>query len=450
MSAWSWASSAGFSLLTVLAGCRSTGEASPGADEDVGGRDLVSGWSRTEVRGRASDGEHDLDLYETVYADVGDPLVDRVTGHLMGTVYADLDGDPSSGDGDFPFGSLQDTFDSPVTAQLFHGYVAFHELDDVETLKIGRHVLRGTPEIAWLDGASAETRELGGLRFRLGAYGGRQAIPYESSGDGDSLSGLWLEARPWKGGRVRADWMNAQEDTDLGSPDDDLLAGGLWQQIDPRLFAEVQYSRIGSRSRDVRVAGRWFDVARNLGFTASYYRLLETQEHLAIPLDPFYSTLHALEPYFQIRASVAKGFGEWLHLDAGVDRRRLIEEQDTGQFNRDFRRYYATGVLQELLPWDVELALTGELFHADGSDIDAASADLSKELDGGWRAAFGTYYSLYEYDVFEGVEREDVRTWFLRFREDPSEPRSLDVRYEYERSYGEDFHQVRLGMTWRF
>ena len=66
------------------------------------------------------------------------------------------------------------------------------------------------------------------------------------------------------------------------------------------------------------------------------------------------------------------------------------------------------------------------------------------------RLRFGSYYSLFKYDLFVVEEREDATTFFLRARWKVNEKFRLDGRYEYETGDDGDYHALIIGLTWTF
>jgi hypothetical protein len=405
----------------------------------------VHGSLSTWLRSRNTSGAHDNDLRQVVSIDVGDPTKDPVSGHFMAQGSLDLDGDS-----DDVFAGLSDTYDSALTARLYDAFVDFNDFDGLERLRLGRQFDYETPELAWFDGALVETSELTGLRSQLGLYGGIPVHAYESSPEGDALIGAFATARPWEGNRLRLDWMHLQDERGDQEYRDDLFGARAWQNFGPSLLVEAGYTRLEQDDRDVRARTTWHDVDSDLTLEASWYQLLEAQADLALELDPFYNTLLELFPYTQTRFMASKGFGERFDLQAGMDLRRVSDEDDIGDFNRDFERYFLRADLMRTLPAGLDLGAIGEVWVSDGTDVETWGLDLEKELGAQLEASAGTIFALYKFDVASQEERENVRTWFLRLRWKRTKSTTLDAEYDYEDSDGTDFHTLRLGGTWRF
>jgi hypothetical protein len=420
-----------------------TESAEPPAEEDSGLD--IHGSLSTWLRSRNTSGAHDNDLRQVVSIDVGDPTKDAVSGHLMAQGSLDLDGDS-----DDVFAGLSDTYDSALTGRLYDAFVDFNQVDGFERIRLGRQLDYETPELAWFDGALVESEELGSLRSQLGVYGGLPVHPYESSPDGDALIGAFASARPWEGNRLRLDWMHFQDQRDDQEYRDDLLGARTWQNFGPSVLVEGGYTRLGGENRDVRARAMWSDSDDDLTLEASWYQLLETQADLSLELDPYYATLLELFPYTQTRLMASKGFGERFDLQAGMDLRRMSDEDDVGNFNRDFERYFLRADLNDTLPAELDLGAVGEVWVSDGSDISTWGLDLERAFGAELEASAGTLFALYKFDVATEEERENVRTWFLRMRWKRTKSTTFDFEYDYEDSDGTDFHTLRLGGTWRF
>lgn len=407
----------------------------------------VHGYLTSFYRGRWTGDEGDHDLQEILSIDFGDPARHAWTGHAMTRVNADLDG---GGDSPSEFSDLTDIFDGAVTARLYDAWVERRSDGVVERTRIGRQTLWDTPVFAWFDGVSAQTSETEKNQVSFGAYGGIPVRQYESSREGDLLLGAYGQARPWTEGRVRLDWMRLEDESSTGEHEENLTKLGLWQGLWQQLQLEGSASMLGSEERDCSAAATWRNPEAGLTLQASYYQLLETQRDLPMEIDPFYATLAELFPYGQARVLASKDFGEKVSVEAGADVRRVTDDGDEGQFNRDFERFFSTVHLRELLPAGLALGLTGESWDADASDIRTWGVDLSRQFGEKIDTSLGSSYALYKVDVQSGEEQDDVRTWYLRLRWKRSSSIRWDLRYEVEDSDIDTFHGLRVAMTWRF
>lgn len=431
------------SLLLGLAGCAGTAK---GGEE---GRPPVHGSLSSRYRARWTNRDDDHDLVEVLSAEMGDAKQSPVTGFVMAQATADLDGRSPDG-GQAVFHSLADTYEGAVTGRLFHAYADFHAARAFDVLRIGRQMIVETPMVAYFDGLRAETKEMGKRSVLLGAYGGIPVQLFASSTAGDSMVGLFAQLRPWRGGRARIDWMHVEEDEILGPLRNDLCGLGAWQAVGEKLRLEAETTRLESRERDARFRASWTEAESDLVVQASWYRLLATQKDLTIPFDPLFATLFELFPYEQYGLLVSKGLGGHVDVQTGLDLRRVVSDEDVGQFNHDFDRGFVTAGLKDVLPAGLGLSVTGEVWDSPQSDIRTFGADLSRRFGERVDASVGTFYSLFKYDLYQDRELDDVRTWYLKLLWKRAASATFDLRYEFEDDDIDEYHSVRVGATWRF
>ncbi|MEY4673641.1 MAG: hypothetical protein RL148_1425 [Planctomycetota bacterium] len=392
---------------------------------------------------RWTSNDTDQDVFSTLSADYGDEQKDAVTGRFVGRLALDIDGY------DETFGSINDSYGSRQDALLYDLYADFHRVDGFEKVRVGRQSIWETPEFVYFDGAHAVSEEIGTTKLQFGAYGGASTHLYEASNDGDWTAGVYSQARPWKGGRLRLDYLYLEDEARLGH-ENDLLAAGWWQTLAENLLADVQYSRLEDEDRDVRVRGSWRHAPSDFFVQASWYKLLTTQGDLVLELDPYYGSLLELKPYHQTSLSAAKGIGDHLRLTAGTDLRRVSDDADVGTNNRDYDRYYFTVAVIDLPVEGLTAGVTADLWDSDGRTVDTWGADLTYQVSADTSASVGSYYSAWKYDIVSEEERDDVRTWFVRGRHKLSRRTTLDLGYELEDNDIDDFHFLRMGATWRF
>ncbi|MCY2959081.1 MAG: hypothetical protein NTY35_02860 [Planctomycetota bacterium] len=382
--------------------------------------------------------------------DVGDARQDRVTGHFLGRLSADIDGqgDPDSQQ---VFGSLQDTYGSSAHLDLYEASVDFHRpFDAPVSVRVGRQIDYATPEYAQYDGLRVESQPIGASKVVAGAYGGVPVRLYDATSIGDQIVGAWTEARPWTGGRVRADWMHLHQDADPTGFYNDLLGLALWQRMGAHVLVDAAYTMLEEESRDVRVRATYDDGEGDLMVQAGYYRLLNPQADFAYEFDPFYATLQEYQPYGQYRLLVSKALTDSLRLDLGGDLRDLEDDGDENRLNHGYERAYATFVISDILAHGLDLSLTGDTWNSDDQDIDTWGVDLTWTPDSKWRASAGSSYALYKYDVAQDVERDDVRVWYGRLRRKIATAWTLDLEYDYEDDDFDDYQELIAGATWHF
>jgi hypothetical protein len=407
----------------------------------------IHGFLSSSYRARWTSSADDRDLFEVLSLDLGDPARNPWTGHVMTRLEADLDG--KSGRSSV-FHDLNDTYDGAVTVKLYDAWMERRGLGVLDRVRLGRQTLWDTPVFAWFDGASAETKEMGARRLRLGAFGGVPVHVFESSHEGDLLAGTYAEAGPWPGGRVRLDYMRLEDEGQLGAHRNDLWRLGAWQSVAKHLRLEAAWTRLEEEDRDVSASATWWDPQADLTLRASWFRLLSTQKDLTPEVDPFFASLFDLFPYQQVQLLASKGLSEKVRVQAGTDVRRVSEDGDVGQYNRDFERYFATVTVQDLFPAGVIASATGEVWNSGASDIETWGLDLTRRFEKRLDVSAGSYYSLYKVDATTGQERDEVRTYYLRLRWKRTSAMTWDLRYELEDEDPEAFQTFRLGMSWRF
>lgn len=405
------------------------------------------GWLRGQLKSRYylrwTGDDSDNDLVETLVLDAGHADRDPITAHMMGRLSWDIDGyDPT-------FASINDSYGERLDGLLYDLYADVHRVDGFSLLRLGRQSVYETPEFAYFDGGHVTSEEIGDLAFQAGGYIGSSVHLYESSKTGDLTAGLYVQARPWKDGRLRIDWMHLEEEERTLSATDNLFGAGFWQSFGRYVTFETQYSRIEERDRDV--LGRLVGRAAEWGLLvqASYYALLRTQGDLVLEADPFYNSLNELRPYDQWSLLAAKDISQQLNLQLAGDLRRLHDEEDAGFYNRDYDHVYGTVRLADFGPDGLSLSGTGDLWDSDDQYTESWGADATYEV-GKSTASLGTYYSLYKYDIYSNTERDHVRTYYLRLRHKTSDAVTFEGDYEFEDDDFDQYQRLRLGVTWRF
>jgi hypothetical protein len=274
---------------------------------------------------------------------------------------------------------------------------------------------------------------------------------YETSRTGDVLAGTYAESKLWPQSRERLEWMHLEDNqSTTGYHNNDLLRFGIWQELGTSVRLDGNYTRLDDHNRDFGVNATWNEREDDLTVQASFYQLLEGQKDLALEIDPFFASLGELFPYYDARFLVSKGFGNKVTVQAGFDARRVTDDSNQGEFNHDFDRYFLTLVLSDTLPAGLVLSGTGEFWDSGSTGITSGGADLSRHFGTQLDASIGTYYSLYKTDIFADVERDNVRTYYLRLRYHQGKSLTWDLRYEYESVDPGPFNTLILGLVWHF
>ena len=406
----------------------------------------IHGYLQTRYWFRRTGNGTDQDLVGLLALDVGDAERHAVTGHILARGSAQLDGN----DRDSEFAGITNTYDKDLNGRLYEAYIDVHRVESLPMIRLGRQSMFETPVEAYFDGVRAETRPVGPWKIWLGGFAGVSTHFYESSPDGDFLSGAYLGFKPWQQGRSRFDWMRAEDDTSIGDHTNNMFRLAHWQGLGEHLQLHGHLTWLESRTRDYQLRATTTIPKWGLLVQAEYFELLDTQRLLATEFDPFYAAAGAYQPYRQVRLFGTKDFGEHFGMTVGYDVRELSDDGDEGQFNREYDRIYATPTLHDLLVEGSSLSATVDWWASDGDDITTFGADLAMPVVQDLLASVGSSYSLYKFDALAGRERERVRIYYVGLDYRPRKWLRLRLNYEFEIDDSERYQSLRAGLTWSF
>ncbi|MCB9898564.1 MAG: hypothetical protein H6825_11210 [Planctomycetes bacterium] len=428
------------------AAAETSGEPATGAAAEAP-ESKVKGNVSLRARRRWTGDSRDLDLYGLLSVDVGDESKDDVTAHVLGRVAWDVDG--RNGDDSGTFSSIDDSYDSRLTERLYDAWIDVHRVGPFKTMRVGRQTLWETPELVVFDGGRVDTEEFGPLRISGGAYAGQTSHEFESSPRQDAVYGVFAQTRPWQGSRVRLDAMHLRDDTsDAGKLRNDFVGMNVWQSVGENLRLHGEYTRLENHSRDAQVDGTWYDAENDFMAQLSYKEFLQPQARRVTELDPYFTVLGEYAPYHQSRMLLSKGFDDDFTVEAGTDVRRLADGSDEGPFNREFQRWFATGTIH--YPEQLDVSVTGEVWDGDGEGTSTWGLDATKQATDALRVSAGSYYSLFKSDYLLDSEREHVRTYYLRIKQQLDPASTFSLGYEYEDADFQNLQTLTAKMTWRF
>jgi hypothetical protein len=179
-----------------------------------------------------------------------------------------------------------------------------------------------------------------------------------------------------------------------------------------------------------------------------------------------------MSTYHQGDIRLNKEWWDCFSTEAGVTVRRVPgndkpvrEEAISGLFNREWDRYHLTLDAHNLPVKGLSASVTGSFWNGlgHGSSTAQATGDISYDWNKELRTSMGTDFALYRYDMplehlstsnvppdfWEyAVERDKVRTYYVRQRWRPTRWALLEAGYELEHSRTSRFHTIMA--TFRF
>lgn len=406
----------------------------------------VHGSVSLEYRMRSDDDDTDQDIYQWLDLRLGDENVDRVSATVFLRSTWDLDS-KRTGRKDYEFTEISDKYESDWNTRLYTAYLTYRPRSGpVEAARIGRQYVYAA-ETFQIDGAWAESTVLEEtLQIRATAYGGVPSHIYESSPSGDWIAGGSVSAEPARGTRASLDYVHVADDFQ-GKVRNDLTALRVWQRATPWLDLYSRVAYLDSlRDYEIRATGKWPE--HDLLVQVSYLSLLESyDEQFTTEFDPYYSILHTLEKYDQVRLRAVKGFGETITVETGAD---VKDSDNEGVYNRDVSRVYVIPTFDRI-PWeDSELSFVLERWSGDGDRMETYGGEITHHFRDDLEATLGTDYSLYGYDAFRDRERNRVRSVYTDVRWKLREDLEVRLRYVHEEDDDRTYDVLTLGFTLAF
>jgi hypothetical protein len=397
--------------------------------------------------------EDDHDLYEYLRLQLGEPSGPGLSGSFHGRLTQDLDG--KAPPREFAtYNDILDTYDTWVHGRVYHLYGTYRpDGTFLDRVTVGRqYVMAG--ELLHVDGGEIVLRPMEDLlHLDAHVFGGVPVHMYEDElYDGDWVVGAGLSLHPWDGGRGRFDYVHIGDENDFyESTDADLFTFSLNQTVAGWINAYGSYQHL---DEDPRLVTAGFDAAPpdlDLHVRASWRGLLSPQKDLVYDLDPYYAIARNLEPYWEAHVAAGVGLGENLHLEGGAAFRQLFDEGDEGLYNREFGRYYATLLIDELLVPELSLAVGGELWDATLDDgVGAMTFDLTYEATNELRLTLGSDFALWRLDFFTGDEDYDSQSYYLKADWRPGDAWRFDLSVGLEDDDYETGGFLRSGIRFNF
>jgi hypothetical protein len=398
-----------------------------------------------KVRARWTSTDRDQDLYEFLTAYSGDPERDPIAFSASARFAEDLDGNRKVA-GYYVYNSIDDTYRSAATAELYTAYVDLNQLVPGTRLRAGRQVLDEFAEAVPMDGGCLR---FGGDRVRLGGFGGIPVNLFESPITGDAMYGGWVEIHPWTRGITRVEYLHLKDDNLFGRFQDDLIGVVAEQSVGPVAF-HARYTLLEGESRDItgRLTGSFPEAGLILDATATY--LFEQIQALSFPLDPYALFLMNLEPYVQWTVTASQALGPLFSLDASLSQRTFVRNGQDSTYNHEFTH---AAISPRIAGWPLQgfsLAVSAEYWRSPGTDYWTAGADVSLRILPMITLGAGTSYALYSIDSLTGEEHDRVRSISVTLRWKLPPASLIDLRLSLEESPGATFHVLEVGVRHGF
>jgi hypothetical protein len=412
----------------------------------------TSGFLSSYYRNRQTSDEADQDIYQYLDLKSEDNQKGRYSFYLFGRGAYDLDGETDD-DRTYVFDSIEDSYHANPNGNLYYAYLDLHKIKNIDTIRIGRQSIYETPITVYFDGVRIDSREYADLgRLKAGFYAGVPVHLYEDNPGLDDVVGLYVQSRPWRGGRIKLDYIHIDDDNLYGVQSDDLVALRYWHALSRHLSTHFMFSHVGSVSRDLLLKTTYFNENQNFILEGSYYELLEEQRFFAIHFDPFFTITEKYYPYRQGSLMVYKGVGDNLGVSAGLDGRWLVDDNNESIFNHQFVRYYAGLSLYDLPTAGFEADIFAEVWNSEDNDseVNTYSGEIRYSHNEIFNLALGADYALYKYDFYLADELENVWTYFFRTKINISKRFEAEFKYSYEDEEFEEYQRAQLGLIYYF
>ena len=404
----------------------------------------VSGSVATKYVTKIYRDETDHDLTTSLNLELEHLVPDTVHFTMQGAMVSDLASSqyrrskPSK-----PFRDIYDSYDGPVQAKLYQAYFTFDNVIARKSLiQLGRQEYY-LDRTYYFDGAFASIQ----LHDMVTVVGLAGLANYDFKGPKgeDWLIGSGLEFSPWVGSELGIYYLHLAEDSENeGLHDDIFMIKGRHKLFD-YVNLNGYFTILSEQTSELDVQANFFYPDFDLQISLQGHLLINRLSKVTTGADYFTSFMMTEQPYQQLDFSIAKGFGQNWHLEAGYTGRRLDDSNDYGPFNREFSRFHLTGTASDYPRKGLSASLTGECWLADGPHtFYGVDGEVTYRPNDQWRASAGVDYSLYKYVYYEQDEKTDVYTLFVRCRYQLTKNLEARGRYECEFSDSETTHIAEL------
>ncbi|MBF0280185.1 MAG: hypothetical protein HQM13_20465 [SAR324 cluster bacterium] len=395
----------------------------------------------------------DADIYGQLRLDLSSPEK-KYEAHFFGTARNDLDGDEESNE----FSIFEDFGQVGKSEQKGAIYEAHFDLNqampNLKQIKIGRQ--SSTRDMSlYFDGLSADFKL--GRKLGLIAYGGRSVRFFESDPGDDSLGGAGIDYSFSPLTSFSLDYLSTKdervdENEEMKDRQDDMVSLKLWQRFSNAFKGTFKYRWINSEPRDLNLSSLILLSNSQTSFNFNYFRQFLIQNELSEDLSSFHDLIGQTHPFQVVKLNLRQPFGSHYALDLGYLERSLVEEEDEGSFNREFKRTFILFETFDRIHKGLNITVFGERWSGE-TEVDSSGWDIGYHFDeklNKAKVSAGSYYSLYKYDYFsDRGEKTDVRTYYVKGNFPFGQSFAVNGSYEREESL-DDYNVYKLGVRYDF
>ncbi|MBI2336165.1 MAG: hypothetical protein HYU97_05330 [Deltaproteobacteria bacterium] len=416
---------------------------------------LVSGSLTNKYKFRATNGFSDNDLESILTLNVGNPRANRFSFSAQGGGIFDLDGKKT----DSYFSDIYNSFPDAAVGRLYYAYLNINKLGPIDHVRVGRQRLF-LLESHYFDGLSIETVPLAG--FVLTVFGGTPVHLYENQIGmdwGDWMAGASLQWNPISKLRLRFDYTHLKDQTSgfrvsQGDLEDDLFGISFWANLTKNIELYGRFTSFSDEVRDAEAALNFQFPEQDLTVRLNYFRLLKGYDIRVTDWDAF-GIAGSYVPYNQAGLSVTKGLGEKFSVDGGFVLRKLDNNQTASAFNHGYLRGFVSLGSQDFLAKGLEMNATFDYYHGIDNtlknDYYGGSFGISQQLlKKRLKLGAGTAFYLYRYNLLTGNESDNVQTYFANVEAKILKNLKAKAAYEFEDNDFDNFHEMKLSLTWDF
>ncbi len=386
--------------------------------------------------------------------DFGNSAMNRITASFQGGGFLVFNGHDIRS----PFWNVYDTFDAHAVGRLYHAYVNFQDVGPLNTIRVGRQHRYDFASL-YYDGATFETKPF--ADFTLTVFGGMPVHMFENqvgSDPGDWIAGTALQWRPADKFQVRFDYVHIRDKASWfqatrGTREDNLFGGTIWWDIGRHVSLKGEISAFSNTLKDASALAVFKFPSQDLNVQLKVYRLLKPYGPHVIDFDMF-NFEGNLQAFTEFTGTVYKGLGKHFALQAGGSLRQLDTYQVSRAYNQGYMRGFATVTLMDLIVHGLTLSATGDYYRGQNNDLKnnyfgGTFSATQKFLEDRIRATVGSTYYYYAYDLYNGIESNNVQNYYAQLRAKLSGGLEGRLGYRFEHSVN-NFNTADARLTWSF